>query len=261
MKSNNSLVFAMFLTLMVFHLPVVAQAEQAAYETSSLFKFQQKLALKSNVRAQYKLASMYEVGEGTKKDLTKAVHWYDLAHKAGLKAAGDRIIYLTIKKQGYDQAKYASWLASVKVDAGANKGEAKFLMAQLYHEGIGVKKDLARSLQLFEQISLLGDANVDNEMAVLREEIDARNQTNKRAIKQAKWTPALAKPVPQPPAAQPPLIKKEQLALKLAAEKNKMVEKKKRYDAVMLKIKQEQKLIDDQQAEISGGGEVIEDEI
>lgn len=242
--------------LMAFSFPVITQADEITYETSALFKFQQKLALKNNVNAQYKLGSMYEVGEGVRQDLAQAEYWYGLAQKAGKKAAKDRITYLTIKKQGYDPKKYSSWLASIKEDANNNKGEAKFLLAQLYHEGIGVKKDLAKSLQLFQQVSLLGDANVDGEMALIRDEIEA----SKRAeLKAARVEPVVKAPVKAP--VKPAVTKEQQMALQAAAEKNKMAEKRKRYEAVMQKIKLEQKMIDDQQADVSGTSKGLEDEI
>ena len=160
MKYSNFFITTLFLGFIAVTLPVTSHADESVSETSSLFNFQHKLALRNNVPAQYKLACMYEAGDGVKQDITQAEHWFSLASKGGMKAAEDRLVYLTVKKQGYDPAKYSSWLAGVKSDAEAGKGQAEFLLAQLYHEGLGVEKDLEKSLKYFKQVSLLGDANV-----------------------------------------------------------------------------------------------------
>ncbi|MDT8281425.1 MAG: hypothetical protein RQ982_01285, partial [Gammaproteobacteria bacterium] len=160
MKYSNFFTSLLLLGTIAVSLPVTSHAEESVGGTSVLFNFQYKLALRDNVPAQYKLAGMYEAGDGIKQDLAQAEHWYGVAAKAGMKAAQDRLVYLTIKKQGYDPAKHSSWLASVKSDANAGKGQSAFLLAQLYHQGLGVKKDLDESLRLFQQVSLLGDANV-----------------------------------------------------------------------------------------------------
>ncbi len=267
MKYKNFFTSILLLGFIAVSLPVTSHAEEAASETSSLFKFQHKLALRDNVPAQYRLACMYEAGDGVKQDMAQAEHWYGLASKGGMKAAQDRLVYLTIKKQGYDPAIYSSWLASVESDANAGKGQAAFLLAQLYHQGLGVKKDLDESLRLFQQVSLLGDANVQNEMALVRAEIKANKQAQQERQQEKDRQKAqnklqLAAPVASPKKekkADPKLTKEQQLAQQAEAEKIEMAEKVRRYEAAMLKIKLEQKLIDEQQAAVGNAG--ADDEI
>jgi len=262
MKYNNFFTALLLLGFLAVSIPVTSVAEESADETSSLFKFQHKLALRNNVPAQYKLACMYEAGDGVKQDVAQAEHWYGLASKGGMKAAEDRLVYLTVKKQGYDQAKHSSWLASVKADADAGKGQAMFLLAQLYHEGLGVEKDLDKSLKFFQQVSLLGDANVQNEMALVRAEMDASKQAEqhrqqKKEVEEAREVTKEAAPVAQPKKEkkeEPKFTKEQQLAQQAEAEKIEMAEKVRRYEAAMLKLKLEQKQIDELQSNIESRG-------
>jgi hypothetical protein len=55
-----------------FCFPATSHAEGLGNQSSSVFRFQQKLADNGNPQAQYKLAMMYEAGVGTDKDIEQA---------------------------------------------------------------------------------------------------------------------------------------------------------------------------------------------
>ncbi len=271
-------------SFLLISLAMLLSTGVSAMETldhsSSIFKFQQKLADKGNAQAQYKLAAMYEAGVGVESDIEQAKRWYEQASKAGIKAASDRSIYLTVKQQGYQQSSHSGWLKSVKADAGNRKVDAKLLLAQLYRDGIGVKKDLNKSLELFIQVGTTGDANVENEITSIENEIKAnkviarqkrvakkqasRSQVSSRA-NSVKKSQAVkkdrAKVVPVKVVARQP---RQQVQEVSAEEKERLIkaEKRRKYEMVMKQIQLEQQKIDELQKQVSGGEVAsVDDEI
>jgi len=71
MRHINRLI--LFISLS-FILPASGYAVNASGQSNIVFVFQQKLANKGNARAQYKLATMYESGTGTERDMEQAGH-------------------------------------------------------------------------------------------------------------------------------------------------------------------------------------------
>lgn len=241
--------------------PLTTQAEELVDQSSNIFKFQQKLAMNGNVHAQYRLASMYEMGDGVTANIEQAKHWYGRAAEAGSKPAMQRNTYLITKEQGYDPAKNADWLNSVKTDADAHNAEAMFLLGQLYGEGLGVKKDLERSLELLRQVQILGVANVDNQIVIIQDEIDAINKSEQQKNRELKNASLKQESEKQQKAQQADQlakqqVSKEELAKQQAeAEALAQAEKMRRYEKAMMQLQQEQRLIDEQQAWASGGDE------
>jgi len=235
---------------------------------NNIVKFQYKLASKGNAGAQYRLARMLETGDGIDVDLDEAKRWYDLAAKSGLTTAAQRNTYLKAKKQGFDAATDTDWLNGVIVDAESHKPDAVFLLAQLYRQGLGVKKDLNKALDLFNEVRIRGVADVYEEIASINEEVDANEKARQRKQQQQ-----LAKIKEREKQAQQAQLKeKRQKAKKVAivpeqaltqkskkqkvksvtSEQAVQAEKIKRYERAMLKLKQEQAIIDAQQAGITG---------
>jgi len=273
MRHINRLI--LFISLS-FLLPAGVYAVDAGSQSINVFNFQQKLANKGNARAQYKLATMYESGTGTGQDLEQAKHWYNKASSAGIKAAADRVIYLAVKQQGYDKTKNSTWIDGIKKDAKTSKGDAMFLLAQLYREGIGVKKDLNKALEILDQVSLLGAADVENEMVLIQQEIERDNKAKKVARKKHKIE--LARLAQQEKVQQIELLvnieqqKEQEKALvvdieqqkiqQVEAEKALQQEKIRRYEKAMMQLKLEQEQIDAQQTWAAGGDdEGVDDEI
>ena len=270
-SSINRFILSLFLTIII--LPTSLHAEDLIDQSSNIFNFQHTLADKGNVNAQFKLASMYEEGEGVKKDIEQAKHWYKIAAKGGSKPAEQRENYLRIKEKGFDTANDAKWLDSVIADAEAHDADAVYLLAQLYHEGIGVKKDLEKSLELFKEIKSLGEANVEREIVSINREIVAdrlarKNQQKKSELENRQAQQALE--IQRAQRVQSAQIRKQSKQVKKAADikqatdKEQLIraEKRKRYEAVMLKLKLEQQEIDKQQSLVTGDAlEDADDEI
>ncbi len=231
---SNSLLLVIIMTT-----PFCLQADDLIDQSSNIFKFQQKLANSGNVGAQYKLASMYESGDGVTASIEQAKHWYGLAADAGSKPAMHRNTYLITKEQGYDQVKNGAWLKSVKKDADARDTDAMLLLGQLYSEGLGVKKDLLKSLELLEQVQMLGAANVDSQIVKIRRELAVIKNNEQQSQEPAKIDVGQAE--------------KDRLKMQQAeAKKNSYNEKRKRYEQAMEKLRKEQEKIDKQQAWATG---------
>lgn len=234
--------------------------DMATQPTSGVFKFQHKLASNGNARAQYKLGSMYECGTGVELDIEKAKHWYNLASTAGVKSANDRLTYLSVKERGYDQAKNSSWLDGVKKDANKSNGDAMFLLAQLYREGLGVDKDLGKALEILDRVSLLGAADVEDERALIQAELIASKKAIKAAQRKNEIDAArLAKQEKQQKIVQQ-ANKEQQIAQQEATAQASQDEKIKRYEKAMMQLLLEQQQIDKQQAWASGGGVATADD-
>jgi TPR repeat protein len=268
MKQSNIFTITLLLLISAMAFPVTARAEVLSSQSSNIFKFQQKLAMNGNVHAQYKLASMYEMGDGVSADIEQAKNWYERAAEAGSVPARQRSIYLSVKEQGYDPAKNAVWLNSVRTDADEHKGQAMFLLGQLYRDGIGVNKDLEKSLELLKEVRILGVANVDKQIAAIQDEIAAKSKA-KRKVAQVSPAPPTQKnqtqeiaPVKQQPSAKELAIQQAEKEAKLKQQAEaEQAEKIRRYEQAMMKLKLEQQLIDEQQARITGDEGAVDDEI
>lgn len=252
MKQPNIHTISLLLAVVIMVNPLSLHAEDLIDQTSNVFNFQQKLANKGNVGAQYKLATMYETGEGVSVSLEQAKHWYSRAGAAGSKAARQRNIYLNTKEQGYDRATGAAWLNSVKVDASEHKVEAILLLGQLYGEGLGVEKDLNKSLELLKQVQVLGAADVESQIAAVQDEIDrsenrAQNSKKSRELENANLQ----------------LANEQQRKQQAEAKRLLQQDKVRRYEKAMQKLQYEQATIDEQQAWASGGdtSAIADDEI
>lgn len=250
MKQSKIIIISLMLAISTMVIPLSLHAEALINQSSNIFKFQQKLADNGNVVAQYRLASMYETGEGVTASIEQANYWYGKAADAGSRQAMHRHTYLKTKEQGYDQDKNADWLNSVKTDADAHDAEAMLLLGQLYGEGLGVKKDLEKSLELLEQVRILGVANVDRQIVLIKEEIKVLSENE-----------AIEKESRNLESANVQQAKKDkQLKLQAEVKKQDQAEKVKRYEAAMKKLQLEQKKINEQQAWASGGTSLSADD-
>jgi len=203
---------------------------------------------------------MYEAGDGVGQNLEQAKRWYGEAAAAGSEQGAMRKGYLEIKERGYDAAKDEPWLNSVQAGAAEEKPESIYLLAQLHQEGIGVKKDLNESLVLYKRIRSSGIANVGEKIAQVNSELDAKRLSKLKAEKELR----VAKEKERQRKIEREKANKQKQAKAIEqAKANAEAEKRKRYEAAMKKIEEEQRIIDQQQKNVSEGGAVatVEDEI
>ena len=118
--------------------------------SSSVLKFQQKMADKGHPESQYKLAMMYESGTGVEMNFEQAKTWYNKAAYQKFKPAKNRLIYLEIKQNGFKES-HEFWLKDLKHEALYGEGEAIFLLGQMYSYGTGVQQDLKKALRILKK--------------------------------------------------------------------------------------------------------------
>ena len=155
-----------------------------------IFVMQEKQANKGNALAQFELGTFYEFGLSVKPDTEKAKAWYEKAAKQKNEAASSRLIYLDIKENGYNESLHANWLSNVSKKANNGRADSLIILGQLYQHGLGVKKDLKKAVKLLSSASSLGHAEVDKEIALIKEKIA---KTENKAVK--KKQPAVTKKV------------------------------------------------------------------
>lgn len=102
-------------------------AQQKYYE---LFQFSKPFAEQGDMHSQFLIGNLYELGDGVRKDYTKAAIWYSRA-----------------ANQGYPKAQRA--------------------LAWLYQDGRGVKKDINKTLFLLEKAAEGGDSSACNGLAAM----------------------------------------------------------------------------------------------
>ena len=230
--------------------------------TANVFNFQQKLANSGNVQSQYKLGEMYEAGSGVEQNLDQARSWYQQAASTGYAPASNRLTYLEIKAGGYDQDKHANWVAGVVADVDARSHTSMLLLAQMYREGVGVKKDLAAARALLDKLITTGNLSVDREIAL----VDAEQQANRkretvlakersaeaqrlRALRQARLAQQERQALQAASESAVASIDKAELKQPLQANQvQSSMDKNKRYESAMLKLQAEQKTLSEQQA-------------
>lgn len=230
------LVFAGFLFLPVLH------AADLVDQSGNLFAFQQKLAARGNAQAQYTVAFMYETGYGVAADTEKAKAWYQQAADKGSAPAAYRLTYLKVREKGFDKAQDKAWLSEVKSEAFASKPEAMFLLGQLYHEGIGVKKDLRKSLDIMYRLGTEGLVAADGEIERIEAEILASKYSKKKKRQAAMKKPPVAKAVEA--ASSTASVAATKAVTETKSQEDARALKRKKYEAVMLQLAREQAEID-----------------
>ena len=175
-----------------------------------------KLAHKGNPQAQYFLAYMYDMGQGTGKDIHEAARWYlesarqgylpaevyagyiyaeghgvrknlDTAIEWYRKAAskGDDIAQnnlgnLLQQKEGAD-AKYtaARWFLSAAMQGNSN---AQYNLADMYRTGEYIQKDLGEAAHWYHLAAMQGNKDAQNALAYMHQNGLGVAQSNQKAV-------------------------------------------------------------------------------
>jgi len=150
-NKKRSGTLALIACIMLFSVSSLqAHYYSASASSTSVLRFQQKMANKGHPEAQYKLATMYESGTGVEIDIEQAKTWYNKAAYQNFKPAKNRLIYLDIKQSGFKES-HNFWLKDLKHDALYGEGEALFLLGQMYSYGTGVKQDLKKAIRILKK--------------------------------------------------------------------------------------------------------------
>jgi TPR repeat protein len=218
------------------------KAEELGIFGARIFMFQEKLAKKGNVRAQYKLGTLYEFGVSVKPNIEQARHWYQLASKKDYLPAINRYTYLEVRASGFVPEKHNQWLSGLIQQADTAEANALILLGQMHRHGIGVAKDLQKSLALLSRASSLGHTEIDAEIDEISREIEKRdavsieNKKRKALINKKKKAVALKK------RNEEKRKKNQEKKKQKAAD-----EKLRRYEEAMRKLREEELLLEQQQ--------------
>ena len=105
----------------------------------------------NNPELQLKLARMYRDGKGTKKNIDKAIESYRIAEFNNVAKSGHELIDILLKRGKEDDYNEALSLC-IKYTKN-DDSYAKGLLARMYRDGHGVKKDLDRAIDLMQEAS------------------------------------------------------------------------------------------------------------
>lgn len=229
----------------VSYMPT-AKAEGLGSFGDHIFRFQEKMANKGDVLAQYKLGTLYEFGVSVKPDIEQARHWYQLAAKSDYQPAINRNTYLDIKSSGFDPQKHKAWLVALKQQADSAEPNALILLGQMHRNGIGVTKNLDMALDMLSHASALGHTEIDSEIDAISLEIEKESakQEAQRIAEEARKEQLAEKNE----ALQQQKLEEEKRKQNAVKQKEtSMEEKRRRYDEAMRKIQEEQRIIEEQQ--------------
>ena len=122
--------------------------------------------------AQYRLAVLYERGQGVIKDLGRARSWYQAAaEKGNVKAMHNLAVSLSGHEDGDpDYALAAKWYGQ----AGAyGLADSQFNLAVLAEHGLGMPKNLGAAYQWFALAAKNGDQEAGKRRDMIKPELDA----------------------------------------------------------------------------------------
>jgi len=113
---------------------------------------------KGLVMAQYRLAKLYEKGEGVARDMAASRAWTEKAAIGGnVKAMHDLAVFFAEGEAGPQS--YASAVQWFRQAADFGLVDSQFNLAVLYEQGLGVSKDPAEAAFWFQLAGRAGDAD------------------------------------------------------------------------------------------------------
>ena len=113
--------------------------EITAAQADMVFDFQMKLAQKGNAEAQFKVGEMYESGRGVEKNMIEAKRWINKAAAQGNQAAGYKLLYYDLQKNGVNKDNKAK-LGELQDAARDGDGYAQYYVGLRHSRGGGLRK-------------------------------------------------------------------------------------------------------------------------
>jgi localization factor PodJL len=150
----------------------LALARLANGDTAHAAPLLRRAANQGLAMAQYRLAKLYERGEGVPLDLTEARRWTERAAVAGnRKAMHDLGVYYA-RGEGapFDEGQAFKWFRQA---AEYGVGDSQFNLGVLYTQGRGVTADSAEALYWFSIAAGGGDADARARAAMIEQKMDA----------------------------------------------------------------------------------------
>ena len=156
---------------------------RAGKAASALFEWS-KSAEAGDVKSQFRLAQMFERGDGTPRQPKLAVKWYSLAANGGHTDAQQALARMYITGAGMERPSPEKAVHLLTIASNSGDNMAAFLLAQLYQEGIGAHKDIQQAARYYKQAANHGVAAAQNNLGNLYENGLGVKQDDRLA---AKW--------------------------------------------------------------------------
>ena len=129
-----------------------AREAYAKGDFEKAFGIAKLLAAQGNIDAKYELGGMYYKGQGTSKNMKKAIFWWEQSGEQGHVKAQENLVYMyrSGKEIQQNDKKYLYWLKK-----SANKGspEMQFMLAYMYSSGEEINKDKNKAFYWAEKAS------------------------------------------------------------------------------------------------------------
>jgi localization factor PodJL len=152
--------------------------------------------------SQYRLGTLYEMGQGAPKDLAEAEHWYRQAAEAGHVKAMHNIAVLAVSGHtgitNYISA--AKWFAKA---AEYGLADSQYNLAVLYERGLGVSADRNKAYEWYALAAKQGDAKAAQKRDVLAGMLTPADKVAADAVVAA-WKRRVADPQVNGAAPEPP---------------------------------------------------------
>jgi len=144
-------------------LPVNERLSKAA-------RWFRRAAENGHAASQYRLATLYELGQGAPKDLAESMVWYERAAEKGHVKAMHNLAVLTITGKSVNYLGAAKWFGRA---AEYGLRDSQYNLGILYERGLGVEKDPAKAYQWLASAAQRGDV-----YAAQRRDLLARSLTD-----------------------------------------------------------------------------------
>ena len=176
-------------------LPVNERLSKAA-------RWFRRAAENGHAPSQYRLATLYELGQGAPKDAAESMIWYERAAEKGHVKAMHNLAVLSINGSG----KSANYVTAAKWFAKAAEHglrDSQYNLGILHERGLGVEKDAAKAYQWFAIAAERGDTNAAQKRDdIARTLTDAERMTADSALSGWVTSPvdeAVNRAAPEPP--------------------------------------------------------------
>ncbi|MBX2806068.1 MAG: SEL1-like repeat protein [Hyphomicrobiales bacterium] len=162
--------------------------DETAHRLSKAARWYRRSAKGGHAPSQYRLAALYELGQGVPQNHTQAMRWYEKAASAGHAKAMHNLGVLTFNagSQDADHAKAAFWFAKA---AASGLVDSQYNLAVLNEHGLGVKKSVPGALRWYSAAALQGDAKAIEKRDALMQAYPAHAKSLAVVVPAAKrWT-------------------------------------------------------------------------
>lgn len=117
-----------------------------------------KMAEQGDAWSQLNLGAAYDHAMGVKRDVDKALYWYQKAAEQGLAEAQYNLAHLLVDEE-ISTVAAADWMLKA---AKQGLPDAQYLMGVIYAEGIGVEEDDSKAIAWLEKAIAQGQKDAEH---------------------------------------------------------------------------------------------------